>query len=450
MKYEKWSLGYWLFKEYVISADWLIHKKTIITGKEKIPTNKPILFAPNHQNALSDPLAILLHTSYQPVWLARADIFKSKRISAILKFFKIMPVYRLRDGKENLIKNEQTFADSIKVLKHNSALALFPEAAHSGRRQMLVHKKAVPRIVFMAEEKTDYNLDIQIIPTGIYYSHYWKFNRTVIVNFGDPIPVKDYLEEYKVNQNSATLKLRQKIYDSIEPLIIDIRTKKFYNDFETIRSIYGKYFLKRQGKKCTSLNLFKSDQILVKKLDHLESEKPLEIEQLVSEVNDYMTKIKKHKLRSWVIYKRKENLLKIAANKLFLLAGLPFFIYGFVLNFIPFFAIDTLVKRKVKDKSFWSSFFLVAGIILFPLIYLIEFFVFNWLITGTWWKLAFILSMPFAGKLAFMWYILLRKTTGRIRFFLLKIFQKRQYKTLVRQHEELFEHLDDLIQYEYL
>ena len=66
MKYEKWSFGYWCLKQYVIFADWLIYKKVIVTGKEKIPKNKSIVFAPNHQNALSDPLAILLNTRFQP------------------------------------------------------------------------------------------------------------------------------------------------------------------------------------------------------------------------------------------------------------------------------------------------------------------------------------------------------------------------------------------------
>src|SRR5690606_10332368 len=133
---------------------------------------------------------------FQPVWLARADIFKNKTAAAILKFLKIMPVYRMRDGKENLAKNDETFLSSIRVLENNFALGLFPEAAHSGKRQMLVHKKAVPRIVFMAEEKSKNNLDIQIIPTGIYYSHYWKFNRNLIVNFGKPIRVNEFLDEF--------------------------------------------------------------------------------------------------------------------------------------------------------------------------------------------------------------------------------------------------------------
>ena len=121
MKYEKWSLGYWLLKQYIRFVDWIIHDKIILTGEAYIPKNKPILFAPNHQNALSDPMAILLHTKFQPVWLARADIFKPGIITLALRFLKIMPVYRIRDGKDQLAKNEKTFADSIKVLENNCA-----------------------------------------------------------------------------------------------------------------------------------------------------------------------------------------------------------------------------------------------------------------------------------------------------------------------------------------
>jgi 1-acyl-sn-glycerol-3-phosphate acyltransferase len=445
MKYEKWSLGYWFLKQYCIFADWLIHKKTIVTGKEKIPENKPILFAPNHQNALSDPMAVLLNSPFQPVWLARADIFKSKTVTAILKFMKIIPVYRLRDGKESLAKNDQTFTDSIKVLENNFALALFPEAAHSGKRQMLAHKKAVPRIVFMAEEEAGYNLDIQIIPTGIYYSHYWKFNRTLIVNFGDPIRVKDYLEEYKTNPNAATVSLRKKIADSILPLILNINSKNHYYDFENIREIYGKHFLKRSNKNYSILNLFKSDQKLVKELDKLENENPEETKKLVLQLNDYLGKIKKYKLRSWVVEQRKNNFMKILGNHLLLLFGLPVFIYGFLLNGIPFFTVDRLIRKKIKDQTFWSSFFFVAGALLFPPVYIIEFFALGWLLPSLWWKLLFLVSLPFAGKSAFLWYILFRKISGRNRFFMLKTTNKKEYHNLVRQQENLFNRLDELI-----
>jgi 1-acyl-sn-glycerol-3-phosphate acyltransferase len=445
MKYEKWSLGYWCLKQYIIFADWLIHKKVIVTGKEKIPRDKPIVFAPNHQNTLSDPMAVLLHTRFQPVWLARADIFKSKTINAILKFLKIMPVYRMRDGKENLAKNDKTFADSIKVLENNFALALFPEAAHSGKRQMLSHKKAVPRIVFMAEEKTNFSLDIQIIPTGIYYSHYWKFDRTLIVNFGDPIPVQNYIEQLKKNPNAATLALREEIETSIQPLVLNIASKKFYDEFEIIRSIYGKHLLKRKKIKNTTINRFQTDQSLSNNLDELEINFPEETTKLVEAAKSYNTKLKQLKIRDWLVDKSKNGVWKLFLNKFVLIIGLPLFLYGALFNIIPFLFIDRLIRKKVKDWTFWSSFFLAAGIVLFPLVYFIELMAVGWLLPGTGLKLLFLLSLPFSGKVAFKWYILFRKTMGRWRILRLKWFKSDVWKSLLNEKETIVEQLDNLI-----
>ena len=445
MKYEEWSWGYWLLKKYVQFADWLIYNKVIVNGLENIPKNKPIIFSPNHQNALSDPMAILLNTRLQPVWLARADIFKNKTAAAILKFLKIMPVYRMRDGKENLAKNDETFANSVRVLENNSALGLFPEAAHSGKRQMLVHKKAVPRIAFMAEEKANYNLDIQIIPTGIYYSSYWKFNRNLIVNFGKPIPVNEFLEEYKQNESAAILSLRQRILDEMQSVVLEIKSTRHYDDFETIREIYGKHYLKRQKQKYSVLNLFKSDQKLVKKLDALEVKNPEVTEKLVEMANDYVSKIKKLKIRSWLLEKSYRNLAKIGFDNIILILGLPIFLFGFIFNSIPFFAIDFITRKKIKDIAFWSTFFLVLGIILFPIFYLLEFFALSWLIPGVWLKIAFIVAMPFAGKLAYLWYILFRKTVGRGRLLRLSIFHRKEFYNLFKEKDILYRKLDDLI-----
>lgn len=445
MKYEKWSFGYWLLKKYVQFIDWIIYNKVILNGLEKIPKNKPIVFSPNHQNALSDPMAILLHTKYQPVWLARADIFKNKTAAAILRFLKIMPVYRMRDGKENLLKNEETFSNSIKVLKNNVPLGLFPEAAHSGKRQMLAHKKAVPRIVFMAEEKSEKNLDIQIIPTGIYYSHYWKFNRNLIVNFGKPIQVNDFLEEYKESELAATQSLRQRIMDEMQSVVLNIKSKNHYTDFENIREIYGKHYLKRQNKKYSVSNLFFSDKKMVEQLDSLEESDEKNVEDLVNSTNLYASKIRKLKLRTWLLEKSNYNWVKIGINKLILLISFPVFVFGFVFNAIPFFLIDIITRKKIKDIGFWSTFFLVLGLIVFPLFYLIEFFAVSWLIPGVWLKLAFVASLPFAGKLAFLWYILFRKTVGRIRLLFLNIFNRKKYNELFDEKDKLYKKFDSLI-----
>ncbi|MDX8338567.1 1-acyl-sn-glycerol-3-phosphate acyltransferase [Draconibacterium sp. IB214405] len=445
MKYEKWSFGYWLFKQYIRFADWIIHDKIILTGEENIPKNKPLLFAPNHQNALSDPLAILLHTRFQPVWLARADIFKPGIITLILRFLKIMPVYRMRDGKDQLAKNEKTFADSIKVLENNFALALFPEAAHSAKRQMLSHKKAVPRIVFQAEEKADGNLDIHIVPTGIYYSSYWKFNRSVLVNFGEPLLVNDFLEAYNENPSAATLKLRDALEKAIEPLTLNIKSKENYESFELIRSIFGNAFAKKSGLQKGFVNRFKTDQQLMKKLDELEISDKDKTNKVCQATTSFETKVRKHGLRSWLVENPENNFWKLGWNKLILLITLPFFAFGFLFNAIPFFIIDTIIRKKIKDFAFWSSFSLVLGFVIFPIVYLLELWAVSAWLPLWWHKLLFFASLPFIGKLAFRWYILLLKTIGRGRLFLLKSFKKEQWEKLKNQQIQLFNELNEIV-----
>lgn len=446
MQYEKWSAGYWLLKQYIIFADWLIHKKIIITGKSQLPENKPVIFAPNHQNALSDPLAVLLHCRFQPVWLARADIFEiSGFVNKILRFLKIMPVYRITDGKENLGKNEQTFACSIKVLENHFALALFPEAAHSGKRQMLMHKKAVPRIVFMAAEKTEFKLDMQIVPCGIYYSHYWKFNRILIVRFGNPIAVSGYFQDYRDNQGIAVQKLRNDLYDAIEELSINIKSKKYYNEFENIREVYGKHYLNRQQIQWSYLENYLSDIRLCRLLDKLEKEHPEETGKIARDIVDFIHSIKKLKIRSWLVEEKQNKPGRLFLNVLVLLILSPIALYGFLLNAVPFFITDRLIKKKVKDKTFLSSFFLATGILIFPLFYLLLFFTLGWIIPEMYLRIVLLIILPFTGKIAFQWVIGLKKAAGRFSMLRLKWLHKDKYLEIFSKKKRLFDLLDLLV-----
>jgi hypothetical protein len=183
----------------------------------------------------------------------------------------------------------------------------------------------------------------------------------------------------------------------------------------------------------------------VKKLDTLEENNPEETEKLVQSVKKYATQIKKLKIRNWLVYNPNMNLLKLGLNKLILILGLPVFLFGFVFNAIPFFAIDRITRKKIKDKGFWSTFFLVLGIIVFPIFYLIEFFAVSWIIPGIWLKPAFFVAMPITGKVAFLWYILFRKTFGRGRLLLLKLFNKKEYSNLFKQKDLMFRKLDELL-----
>jgi 1-acyl-sn-glycerol-3-phosphate acyltransferase len=365
---KKWSLGYAFLKQIVRVGMRLSHKRITVIGSSKIPRNKPLIFAPNHQNALMDPLAVLCTNHTQPVWLARADIFKLRITRPILRFMKILPVYRIRDGKENLGENEKIFEQAIDILEHKKELALFQEAAHSGKRQMLTPKKAIPRIAFLAEEKNNFQLNLHIVPVGIYYSHYWHFNRELLVNYGDPIEVSAFENEFRQDPQKTTLKLRDEIAGRLEALIINIRSKTHYDNYELMRELVGANFAannQQSGGGATAR--FYSDQKLIKILEEKEREQADQFRILHRQLDHFREALKKLNISSEQLDERRITPRQLVTQSLISVALLPLVLLAYLLHLIPFFLPRYFIQKKLKTPDFLSTFQFVAGLLIYPL-----------------------------------------------------------------------------------
>src|SRR6056297_1906445 len=195
---EKWSLLYGMLKP-IVDFIFRTYFKTYSYKEETFNKDDILIYAPNHQNALMDALAILATYKGEPVFLARADIFEKKTISKILTFLKILPIYRIRDGKTNLQNNDAIFQKTIDVLKERKRLTILPEGNHAGRRKLRTVKKGISRIAFQAEEATDFSMGIKIVPVGLDYQHYYHVQSRLTVYYGKAIPLEQFVEEYKAN-----------------------------------------------------------------------------------------------------------------------------------------------------------------------------------------------------------------------------------------------------------
>lgn len=433
----RWSLRYWGFKQYVVFWNWIYHRKIVVQGVEHIPAGKPVIYAPNHQNALSDALAVVCHVPHQPVWLARADIFKSPLTRPLLKLFKIIPVYRIRDGRESLGANDETFSTSVEVLKNNHALALFPEAAHSGKRSMLAHKKAIPRIVFLAEESCDFKMDIHIVPVGIFYDQYTNFGRRLMVSFGKPLKALDYRDKYLENPHNAIMSMKEDLFQAMLPLVLHYKTRDNYPGFEAIREIAGREYLFKKNLPDTMPNRLSTDQLLLEKLHELENQDPQAAEILASKALDLVNRLKSLGLRNWLITTKEGNFISVVESSLLLLLSFPLFLFGFIFNVIPFAGIDRLVRKKAKDPVWISTFTFTLGMFIFPLFYLAETFLMAPLLPGWIPKLLFLITLPLAGKFAFSWIITFLKTRGRWRWIRIKKQNPDLYREISREKAEI-------------
>jgi len=400
---EKRSIGYDALRVYVRFAFWLTHKRVIVTGRELIPKDQPIIFAANHQNALMDPLALVCTNPLQTLWLARADIFKSKFAKPILKFMKMLPIYRIRDGKENLNNNEEVFNQVTQVLENNGSTALFPEAAHSGKRQMLQHKKAIPRIALEAEAKNNFQLGLRIVPVGIYYDHYWNFNRILIVQYGESIGISGYKERYAENSQNAMISLRDEIRSILLPLTMQINSTQYYQDYEDIRMVAGEEYSNYHFFSNNPwLQQFHAGQELIKKTEKFEIEQPDSFNLLRKKTAAYIDGLKKSGYSNLQLVKAgRTGFFKLLIQLCGALLSSPFLVAGFLACVLPYALPRILLTRKVKDPAFKSTFIFVSGLLLFPIFFLLESLLIGTLSGSFMAAVVSFVAMPFAGKLAF-------------------------------------------------
>jgi len=414
---EKFDLFYEILRRYVdFWHNHIYYRKVIVYGRENIDHSAHNIFAPNHQNALMDALAVLCTLRGQPIFLARADIFKKKSIANILYFLKILPVYRIRDGYSNLKQNDETFGDTMRVMLHRNGLVILPEGNHEGFRKLRELKKGIFRIAFVAEEANDFKLDIKIVPVGIEYSHYWLFRQVLTVVYGRPINVSEYYELYHQNPAQALSELKNRLSSEIKKLMVHIEDVDDYEAIDELRSIIN-------GKYSDSIRFPKlfRDSALIGRLNSLRERNNEEYHKICNESLQVKMLAEKLHLTYRQLSKKRHPLHWLIAASLLLFITLPIFCIGAILNIIIL-ELPKLKTRKLKDIQFISSIqygmTLVISFVLMPLYGILAFvFIKPW-----WLALTAFLAVPLLGIIAWNWSLLAKRVIGgyHIRHFIRK------------------------------
>lgn len=354
------------------------YRRFHMRGKENLPKKgTPVLIVSNHQNAVMDALAIdfSLPARCRMVFLARSDAFKKPFIAKILNFCKVMPIFRQRDGRDTLGGNQAIFEESAKLIGMGFPVALFPEGRHQEGHYLIPLKKGFARIAFETAEFLGFPDDMTVMPVGNHYSDYFSLRSDVCVNFGKPVPLKDYYALYRENPAKALLKLTEDIAPAIRALMLDIPDVPHYDTYDYLRTVVRGEIACRQGLRYGYLP------------DDLQADRffAARIAQSSPEV---MAEVREKTLR----YKREVEALGISTREvegkahigtflkdfILLLIGLPFALYGFVFSGVPVLVGQSLSHRMAaKNKMLQSSINFVLGQLLlqglFYLLYIILF-----------------------------------------------------------------------------
>lgn len=335
-KYTTWY--YPPLKFYVIVTCFLFFRKLRMKGLKNIPRKSPVIFAANHQNALLDPLVIHATSFKQPYFLTRGDIFNNKFLDKFLRGIKMLPIYRIRDGYDSIKMNEAVFEAASDILLSGGAVGIFPEGSHSLKYQIRPVKKGLARIAFRAEEAADFNLNLKIVPVGIYYEKPLSTKGRTLTTYGEPIKVSDFEEVFRKNQNEGIEALMSKVKESIKPLMLHFDNKEKYE--QNLKTFTEKRIYKRSINKQLDV-----DQALVNSI-----EKGMAFD------------------------------IKPDKRSIFFYLGHAWLILWGIVSFIPRAIVDLIIKKKVKDPHFYATMRYGYSIILYPIFFLILYFLIRYLV----------------------------------------------------------------------
>lgn len=186
-----------IFKMMVI----LVYRPKVI-GKENLPKDTGALICPNHVHPLDSVVVVTMLKRPVRV-LAKEELFKSRALRFLAKVFGVYPVKR---GKADL----QAIKISLKLLKQDELLLMFPEGTRNGLEKGKKAKNGAVLIAATAEKP--------IVPIGIQGS--FKPFRKVVLKIGKPIDYSEYKEEVKDKEQAS--KLTQELMDKI----VELRNEK--------------------------------------------------------------------------------------------------------------------------------------------------------------------------------------------------------------------------------
>lgn len=246
---------YSILKPLIRVAVFFFCRKIYIQNREAFKLKGPLLLTANHPNSFFD--AILIGAFFkQPVhFLARGDAFNKPYHRFLLSLLNMIPIYRLSEGKENLVLNNYAFSTSKKILENKGIVLIFIEGICLLTNQLQPFKKGAARIALDYQGKNP----LSILPVGIAYDDFNGWGKTVQIGVGNPILAKQLLpfDDRAKNMNYFNIEVKHRLEELIiEPETAQILKSKILillSDIGTVLNqplfnfIHQRVFIKTKG-----------------------------------------------------------------------------------------------------------------------------------------------------------------------------------------------------------
>lgn len=204
-------------KAYARFAIKIYCRRIIVDHPEWLTAKGPLLLACNHPNSFLDGIILTTLFNETVYSLARGDVFQKPQAAKVLRWMRLLPVYRTSEGVENLEYNYDTFEACKEVFRNNGVVIIFSEGRCINEWHLRPLKKGTARLAISAWEE---GIDLTVLPVGLNYSPFRVFGKTLYLLFGKPLNRASVLEHR--SDGKMFLSFNEQLQKELKELVFEI------------------------------------------------------------------------------------------------------------------------------------------------------------------------------------------------------------------------------------
>ena len=293
----------------------------------------------------------------------------------IFKFLKIMPIMRIRDGINEVKKNNETIEKAVDVLRDKVPFCIFPEGQHLAKHSAQPLSKGIFRIAFQAKELMP-DVPLYIVPVGLQYGNFFRFRSTVRVQVGQAINIDEFMAA------NAELTPQEQMNVLKDDLSLRIKSLITYiPDDENYQAVYEVCAASMKGQrnavlkstekknKVRKLAHFQANKMLLDRISEIQQKSPKVWGKLV-ELGNEAYKERTLKRISLSSVTNRFGFVSRRLGFLFNLLLLPYSLVASILT-LPLVLLCKLAFRLLKDFAFRNSVRFLVNLVVWPLLLVI-------------------------------------------------------------------------------
>ncbi|PYN18281.1 MAG: hypothetical protein DME05_01440 [Candidatus Rokuibacteriota bacterium] len=424
---------------------WFFFRSVDVRHPERVPAAGPVLLCINHPNNFIDSLLVGGALRRKVHYLATAALFRNALVARFLRTCGAIPVYRRQDDPDKMDHNASTFEACYKAFADGRLIAIYPEGTTHAEVRVQRIKTGAARLALGWEAERPGEL--RLIPVGLNFDARKSFRGRVLVSFGSPVPVTPYLDAYRADPLKAVAELTSAIQWGMESEVVHVER---IDESQLVRAVQDLYraelvreLKEERGLAERQIDLVRLSRAIVDSTTYFKTHDPERVARIWQRIQSYRAllaefHVKDEAVRARLERRRPRQRIRRGWEAI---AGLPFFVYGATVNFLPYWIPRWLARHMSRKETDYATWRLLAGMVACPLFWGLE----TWLVArvaGGVAALVFALSLPTSGVIAYRYWVGAGRLRSRLRFGALALTREQAARRLIAERQELITELE--------